>query len=136
MLTKAQIVEIIEKDFRSDPEACRACQSVIEYICSSPKDNLRHIAFFNLKKAIGTQDDSMVINVARYFSGDSLPIINICFEFIENDFIEQVSFDEFRRTQSENKYYHPETGELVKDFEEKIFMYFSLSALGWKVECN
>ncbi|EAR5802891.1 hypothetical protein VY657_003973 [Salmonella enterica] len=136
MLTRAQIIEMIETDFRSDPEVCRACHSVIEYICSSSKDNLKHIAFFNLKKVINTHDDSLVINVARYFSGDSLPIINICFEFIEGDFIEQVSLEDFRRTQLDNKYYHPETGELVKDFESKIFMYFSLSKLGWEVECN
>ncbi|GKX58556.1 hypothetical protein [Leminorella grimontii] len=136
MLTRAQVVETIEADFRLDPEVCRACHSFVEYICSTPKYNLRHIAFFNLKRVINTHDDRLVIKVARYFSGDVLPIVNICFEFIENDYIEQVSIEDFRLIQLENKFFHPESGELVSDFESKIFMYFSLSDLGWEMKCN
>ncbi|ANJ93397.1 hypothetical protein [Serratia plymuthica] len=136
MISQADVYERIEIDLGVDPETTHACRSVLNYLFDAdrPKENLNHISFIRLKTAIETNDDSLVIKVVRYLSGESLPIINIEFEFIDGNFIEQLSLENVRITQAEDKYYHPETGDPVEDFESKIFMYFSLSDFGREIK--
>ncbi|MBD2816265.1 hypothetical protein ID850_16270 [Xenorhabdus sp. Flor] len=136
MISRAQIIEQINIDLSFDAEIRCACHSIIEYIFSSNRENLKHIAFFKIKTVINTNNDSTVIKTMRYLSGESLPIFDICFEFIDGEYIEQINLDLLISSQSENKFYHPETGELVDNFESKIFMYFSLSNYGFELECN
>ncbi|MEM7871609.1 hypothetical protein Q4R10_04265, partial [Morganella morganii] len=89
-----------------------------------------------INKVIKSEGIGFTLKVVSFLSGEQFPIFNVCFEFIDGEFIEQIDYETFLYSQKNNIYYHPETGESVKNYESKIFMYLSLSNYGREIECN
>ncbi|MCG9537396.1 hypothetical protein [Providencia huaxiensis] len=136
MVTKAQLLEQISVEVSFDQDLICACNSILDYICISEKDNLKHLPIYKINKIIKNKESSFTFNVINFLSGEQFPIFNVCFEFVDGDFIEQVDHETLVYSQINNVYYHPETGESVQDYESKIFMYLSLSDFGREIICN
>lgn len=136
MITRAQLVEKIATEVGFDHKLVCACDLILNYICNTEKDNLKHIPINKINKIIKSDGVGFTLKVASFLSGEQFPVFNICFEFIDGEFIEQVDHETFLYSQKNNVYYHPETGEPVNNYESKIFMYLSLSNYGREIECN
>jgi hypothetical protein len=129
-MKKEQIIEFIDKDLAFFPKEKSICRAIFNYICSENKQNLRHITFNTLKKQAGLLDAKDVITATTYLTGDRVNLLELKFEFIENDIVEDVAIEDVMQARKDKVFYHPHKGEIVSDFESKLFMYFSLGKNG------
>lgn len=114
------------------------CIRIIDYICSiSNKNTFKYISYSSLCKITESTPEEVFQAVFAMFKYN-LPILDIKFEFIEfehSDPIEIPNEDVFEANIT-NIFFHPDTGEPVKNFKNKIFMYFSLSDFGKEIVCD
>lgn len=135
-MDKNQAIEYINLDLENYPQIKNACLKVIDLICNSKnRSTLKHIAFYKLGNAIDTKEKKIILDVTRYLSGDRLNLLNICFELIEDDNPTELETRYVKEAIQSGEFYHPETGELIEDFESKLYMYFSLSETGKNMTC-
>ena len=119
--------EIMQADLSGDPELLRVCLAILNYIYSQPKQNLQHITFGELSRIANLKNTQDVIPASRYLMGDRASLLVPKFEFIEDDFIDDVTLNEVAEAKKTDVFYHPIKGELVEDFESKLFMYFTIN---------
>ncbi len=126
-MNKEQVIQIIQEDLRNSPEMLRVCLAILNYVCSQPKQNLRHITFGALSRAANLQNPQDIISASRYLIGAKVSLFIPKFQLIEDEVIE-IPVEEVAKARKEGVFYHPDRGEPVKDFESKLFMYFTLSS--------
>ena len=126
-MTKQKIVQTIKEDLAHAPDLLKTCGLVVDYLFSQPVQNLQHITFGILSRAANLSKKEDVIAAVQYLCGDRAGLLAPKFEFIEDDFIETISNSDVAIARKQGFFYHPERGELVNDFESKIFMYFELN---------
>ena len=126
-MSKENIIKKMREDLNNSPKLLEACLNILDYVCSQPKQNLRHITFGALSLAANLQNTKDVIPASHYLIKDGVSLLIPKFEFIEDDFIEDVSLEEIAEARKTGAFYHPDKGEPVKDFESKLFMYFTLN---------
>lgn len=127
MMHKQQVIQRMQEDLNNSPELLKVCFAILNYVCSQPKQSLRHITFGALSRAANLQNTQDVIPASRYLIGARVSLLSPKFEFIEDDFIEDVPLEEVAEAKKAGIFYHPDRGVPVKDFESKFFMYFTLS---------
>ena len=76
----------MQEDLNSSPELLNICFAILNYVCSQPKQNLRHITFGALSRAAKLESTQDVIPVSRYLMGERVPLFSPKFEFIEDLF--------------------------------------------------
>lgn len=123
----------MQEDLSKTPELLTVCRAILNYICRQPEQNLRHITFGALSRAANLDNIQDVIPASRYLIGARVPLLTPHFEFIEDDFIEDIPLENVAAARQEGAFYHPDKGELVADFESKLFMYFTVSPQGQEV---
>lgn len=118
----------IDEDLGRIPEVRRACLAIVEYL-SDNQGPLDRVTFGMLSKIAGTPEVTDVLPAVQYLSGSRLHLFDPRFEFIDVDrgSADEVPLDEVARARSEQKFYHPRTGEPVENFEEWLMMFFVLS---------
>jgi hypothetical protein len=119
----------MQNDLSKSPDLLRSCFAILNYICTQPEQNLQHITFGALSRAADLKNIQDVISASRYLTG--VPLLTARFEFIDDDFIEDIPVEEVSLARKDGVFYHPDRGEIVHDFESKLFMYFTLSG-EWK----
>lgn len=129
-MNKQLAIQYMQEDLGNMPELLRVCYAILGYVCSQPEQNLRHITFGALSRAAHLKNTLDVVPASRYLIGARVPLLDPRFEFIEDDFIEEISLDDVAEAREDGVFYHPEKGEIVDNFEEKLFMYFTLSTEG------
>lgn len=129
-MNKQQAIQYIQEDLSKMPELLKVCFDILNYLCLQPEQNLRHITFGALSRAANLKNTQDVIPASRYLIGARVPLLTPKFEFIDDDLIENISVEEVAQAKEEGIFYHPHKGELVPDFESKLFMYFSISSQG------
>lgn len=115
----------VDAELCYDVEAKCACHSILSFLEENPIETLKHIHFLTLKNKINTNNNSLVFKAANYLSGDSLKILKVGFEYIEEDNYEEITPEEYTEIESTKKYYYD--GKPVLNYENKIFIYFSLN---------
>lgn len=118
----------MQEDLNKMPELPKMCRAILNYICSQAEQNLRHITFGALSKAADLKNMQDIIPASNYLIGARVPLLTPRFEFIDDDFIEDIPLEEISQARDEGVFYHK--GEIVSDFESKLFMYFTISPQG------
>lgn len=65
--------------------------------------------------------------MCQYITGDKAHLLEIGFEFIDEDEIYQISKHDIHEAEKTGEFYHPDRGELVDEYEKNIYTYFTLS---------
>ena len=131
MNSKQQIITQINNDLGNTPKA-EICASILDYLLRSPK--LSHITYGSLRKVVGDKyKNEDLLATIPYMTGDSTNLLEVNFELIVDDEIFPLSVSEVKIADRTKTLYNPETGELVENFEDKVFMYFSPSSLVKKI---
>lgn len=131
MNSKQQIITQINNDLGNTPKA-EICVSILDYLLRSPK--LSHITYGSLRKVVGDKyKNEDLLATIPYMTGDSTNLLEVNFELIVDDEIFPLAVSEVKIADRTKTLYNPETGELVENFEDKVFMYFSPSSLVKKI---
>jgi hypothetical protein len=134
MVGVQQIIEQIKEDWDSKPQA-DICIDILDYLLRVPTQNLLHISYGSLKKIISQRvEESDLLMAIQYLSGERTPILEVRFEFIEDDEIYSLPNSEIKLARETGQLVHPETGELIDDFEDKTYMYFEPSQLAKEIK--
>ncbi len=133
---REQAIKTIKKDLNKYPELQDACLAIVEYLCAQPEQNLRHITFGALSRAAKLDHIKDVIPASRYLTGARVPILNLEFEFIEDDLIEPIPREQVSEARESGVFYHPVSGDQVENFENMLVMYFELSKDGLELRQN
>jgi hypothetical protein len=112
------------------------CMKILEYLEGTDLLTICHISIGSFRQIISTTeleeiaDNGLILLALQYLSGDKVHLLDIKFEFInEDDESYEVSKSELSHAKAVGSLVHPETGETICDFEEKVFIYFQPSSL-------
>ena len=130
VVSKQGIMNQIHEDWGDKPQS-GICIAVLDYLLRVPTDSLCHITYGSLRKVVGLQyKDNELLKAIQYLCGERINLLEEKFELIENDDnIFALSNNEVGLAQATGKLFHPETGELVSNFKEKVFMYFKPTSI-------
>lgn len=130
LASKEEVRNQIYEDWGDNPQS-EISLAVLDYLLRVPVKNLAHITYGSLKKVVGqnyTNDD--VLKAIQYLCGERMNLLEMNFEIIENDEnIFMLSKEEVKIAQETGQLIHPETGKLVNNFKEKVFVYFQPGSL-------
>jgi hypothetical protein len=116
------VFALVEQDFPENPAFIRACAHVISFIESKPLPELRHLTFGFLSLLI--ENHELVSSVIAYLAGDRARLLDMRFEFIDEDEIYNISPEEINEARMGGGFIHPTTGKSVENFEHYIYIYF------------
>ncbi|OYD94490.1 hypothetical protein CDG76_13820 [Nostoc sp. 'Peltigera membranacea cyanobiont' 210A] len=130
LASKDEVRSQIYEDWGENPQS-EICFAVLDYLLRVPIKNLLHITYGSLKKVVGqnyTNDD--LLKAIQYLCGERMNLLEMNFEIIENDEnIFMLSKEEVKIAQETGQLIHPETGKLVNNFKQKVFVYFQPGSL-------
>lgn len=128
-LNKQQALERIEADLGHAPELLGACRAVVRFLADHKADDLRQITFGMLGRAAGIPPIE-TIPVAQYLTSPRARLLEKCFMLIIDGDEFEVTHDEVAEARRNHVLYHPDRGEPIPDFEEALYVYFTLSSDG------
>ncbi|MBW4597640.1 MAG: hypothetical protein KME46_33250 [Brasilonema angustatum HA4187-MV1] len=134
LVNKELIVNQINEDWGNKPQS-QICISVLNYLLDTSTENRSHITFGSLKIAVNNQHtDIELLKAIQYLCGERTKLLEINFEFIQDEEnIFPLSNTEVKIAKETGELIHPETGEIINNYEEKVFMYFEPSYLVKKI---
>ena len=112
--------------------AAEAASSIFLFVISAPPNRLEHITHLMFADLL-PQANYHILEAIQYLSGDRVRLLKTHFEFIDEDVCEEVSPSQVSRACTTGTFYHPESGEAVEDFMDRIFMYFTPSSLARRI---
>lgn len=129
-IKKQTILNKIYDDWGENPQS-EICASVLEYLLRTATQAVSHITYGSLKIVIDEHKkhtDVEILKAIQYLCGERTNLLEMNFEFMENeDNIFPLSHSDMKDAQNEGGLVHPETGEIINDFEEKVLVYFKPS---------
>jgi hypothetical protein len=127
-MSRQRIIDQIHEDWGTKPQS-KICVAILEYLLRINNSSF-HITFGSLKKAVGiVLDDKDLLMAVQYLCGDRIHLLEAKFELIDNENSVDISNSELKIALATGKLVHPENGELVSDFKDKVVMYFQPSSL-------
>mgnify|MGYP001791485957 CR=1 FL=1 len=128
-IEKQQIEEQIHQDWLQQPQS-QICIAILDYLVRSNSQHLSHITYGSLRKVVGkAYDNQEILAAIQYLCGDRTHLLEPKFELIDNDDYFDISDDEMSKARETGQLLHPETGKLIGDFEDKVFIYFQPSSV-------
>lgn len=129
-MKKKYIVDKIGADWGHNYVQSNICLDILDYLVKNADRNIKHITHSRLRDIVGQEySDIDLLKAVQYLCGQSVHLLEIKFEFIDNEYIHQLSKSEVKSAQENGGLVHPATGEYLMDFEDKIFIYFEPSKL-------
>jgi|688.fasta_scaffold298379_3 hypothetical protein len=123
---KDKIISYFEEDWGISSPQFSVCENIFNYLLSRPLSQLKHLTHGSLKIAIGEHlSDADFIKAIQYLCGDRVHVLSIHFELMENNDYFQLDYDDIRDAQNTGRLAHPETGEYIENFEDRVLMYFT-----------
>jgi hypothetical protein len=127
--SKHQIIDRIQQDWGEKPQF-KICVSILEYLICLNTSNPLHLTFGGLRNSAGLKfSDSEFLLAIQYLCGDRTHLLDIGFELIEGGEYIEIPDCELNNARQTGFLVHPETGEVINDFEDKVYMYFQPSSL-------
>lgn len=127
-LSKELIMAQIYEDWGLLPQS-EICVALLNYLIHLPKNKDYHITFGSLKIVIGNKyTDIDLLKSVQYLCGDRIQLLDINFELLEDEEFFPLSKSDVSDAKKTGELVHPQTGEIVEDYEEKVFMYFTPSS--------
>ncbi len=128
---KNQIISYFAEDWGESSPQFEACTKIFDYLLSYPVDQLTHLTYSVLKKTIGDNySTAELLKATQYLCGDKVSLLSLYFEISdEDDYYVDINYDDIRYARKTGKLIHPRTGEIIEDYEAKVFIYFKPSSL-------
>jgi hypothetical protein len=130
MFNRQFVFDRIHEDLMSNESMLRACIEILDYLKTQPRESLRFITFGALRRAAKVEDPKELLPIAQYLAGSRLHLLDTCYLLVEGDKEFEIESDEVLAARSAGVLFHPDRGEPVDEFEEKLIVYFSLSSDG------
>ncbi len=133
MTKKQEIIDRIHEDWGQQPQS-NICIYIFEYLLGLSTNNSLHITYGSLHRVISkatpqAYSDIEMLMAIQYLCGDRVNALDVKFELIEDDNYIEISKHDLNDANRTGQLFHPETGELVKDFPDKIYIYFQPTSL-------
>lgn len=138
MMKKIDILKQLHTDAALQQHTLVVCVKIIDFICSiSNKKALKYIPYNSLCKTTNSSPED-IFQAINAMLKNNIPVLDIKFEFIEFDDSEpiEIPYEDIIEARITNIFIHPDTGERIENFKNKIFMYFSLSDFGKEIVCD
>ena len=130
MLTLSDIHDKIQRDL-DGPLEC-LCREIVDFLVSEQAKPLKHITYITLVNGSQLRFDSVedrvqLLKVTDYLSSHRLHLLDMHFQFIESDSSEPVLVDdeEISHALHTGEFYHPQSGQLVEDYNRFLFPFFT-----------
>jgi hypothetical protein len=130
MISRQQIIEQIKQDWGDQPQS-EICSSIFKYLLNLKNQNYFHITYGSLRSVVGgNYEDCIMLICIQYLCGERTHLLNTNFELVDDDENRfEITDTELKIAQSTGQFIHPETGELINNFENQICIYFQPSQL-------
>lgn len=130
MLTMHDIYDKIQRDLDGSLEAL--CRDIVEFLVSDQAKPLKHITYITLVNGSrlrfeDTETQIQLLKVTDYLSSHRLHLLDMHFQFVENDSSEPVPVDdeEISHALHTGEFYHPKSGQLIQDYNRFLFPFFT-----------
>ena len=115
----------ITEDWGKLPES-HICHEILSYINKNLSKNISHLTYIRLSEIANlAQVNAPLLKSIQYLCGERVPLLEVKFELIDNGLHHEVTVDEYNQALDDNYLNHPETGEVITDFKNKVHIYFS-----------
>ena len=128
-IEKCDIFKQIEQDF-NDP-ARYVCRTLLLFLTSENARNIKHFTYKTLINGTGLDIETpeeyvLIIKATDYFSSYKAHLLNMHFQYIDDTLDEPLAVEDdlISYALDTGEFYHPETGELVDNFNQFLFPYF------------
>lgn len=133
MVSKKSVVAKIRKDWGVSPQS-EICTSVLTYVTSTSMP-LSHVTYGSIREVVGKHfSDQDIFSSLEYLCGDSVHLLEIGFELIEDENYIPVDIQAIQNARKTGELIHPDTGESIAEYEKKIYVYFQASQLSQDIE--
>lgn len=127
-MKKQEAIDRIHEDLRARPEMMDLCLAIVDYLSVKPPAALQRVSTGLLRQATGAEDMKAILPAIQYLTGSRLNLLQPQFVFIQGDYEEEVPLEVVAEARATRKFYHPDRGELVPDFENLLHIYFTVGA--------
>lgn len=130
MFSKSQLINQIHEDWAKEPQS-QICLSIFDFLLRLPMDRPLHLTYGRLRSTIGqSYEDREILLAIQYLTGDRTQLLELHYELIdEDDTPYPLDDDLVRLAQETGELFHPETGDIVNNYKDKVFLYFTPSNL-------
>lgn len=130
--------ELIEK--WSDDPAGELCLALVDFLRAQPEEHLRMLTYYSIGRILEREPlDENVLRAVTILVSTKVHALERRFLFIDDEKQEyELDNEEIEEVQRTGNLVHPETGDVVEDFESKLVPFFvpSDSFLRMKAERN
>lgn len=129
MISRQEILDRINEDWGQKTQST-ICVSILDYLLRIETNLSLHITYGSLRKVIsGNYDNRELLTAVQYLCGERVHLLEAKFELIDDDEYVDIPNSELNHARATGQLVHPETGELISNFEEKVYIYFQPSSL-------
>ena len=131
---REEIEEVWKASASSDE--LNAYMSIVDHIIDQPYKNITHLVFSSFLRMVNTTDitKEKLLTFIFYLINQA-ELLDVAYEFIdEDDSTHPVSLEQIKYAEKTGLLPHPDSGELLEDYQNSVFMYFipSLKLKGLK----
>ncbi|MEY3879905.1 MAG: hypothetical protein RIQ94_700 [Pseudomonadota bacterium] len=130
-ILKNQVISQFAEDWGLSSPEFSVCEKIFNYLLSRPANQLKHLTHGSLKIAIKDyRSDIDILKAIQYLCGDGVHLLSLHFEILDDqNNYHELDYDVIKNANITRELVHPETGEYVENFEDKVLMYFKPSSL-------
>lgn len=122
-----RVLSEAKKDLASQPRKAEACCKFVHYIKSIAKaENLQRLPIYKIQEKSGLQNTEETLELCSYLSGH-IGVLNRHFFLIMDNVDEEISASEIKQAEKDGFFAHPITGDSITDYEQHIYMFFSVN---------
>jgi hypothetical protein len=129
VISKKEVLGQIYEDWGQKPQSS-ICAEILDYLLRIDTNRSLHITYGSLRKVInGNYGDSELLTAVQYLCGERTHLLEAKFELIDNNDYIDIPNSDLNHARATGQLVHPESGELISNFEEKVYIYFQPSPL-------
>ncbi|MFL9944285.1 hypothetical protein [Paraburkholderia graminis] len=134
-MNKKEAIQRVQAVWDTSP-AASLCVAIVDQLAEGVLHRLTFGQLYRLaSKNDASQDD--IARAVQYLTGNDLHLLDTEFEFIdENDDTYYFAMQDLNEAQHEGALYHPESGELIDNYEERVFPTFVPSSLAKEISAK
>lgn len=130
MNRQAQLTSDIARTFGSQPEVARICTSIVTFVAENAPKTPLHLTYSLLKKETSPHSDGDLIAAVQYLIGARAAVLKMAYEFLdEHGEFHKIDESTVASAVRGEGFFHPDTGEIVEDYESSLLVYFTPTEL-------
>lgn len=124
-----ELRQLIKQDLGSNPAMEAVCLKIVDYLERRSFQEVCHLTHYSFLTLLGIGcSDEVLLDTLRYLTGNRANVLTTHFELIdEMDNAYVLDSPLVSQLQKTGNLYHPVTGELVIDPDNKVHLFFSPS---------